>query len=228
MMPSPIAQVDQLVPSMLSYIIEEIKKASKQNYIQFLYQLIAVIFTYNPMIAMKSILAVNSIDIVFNKWVDAIDHMRFDFEYKRSILGLLSIMKIKLSDIPQVVSQNLQFLIGKIWMMIEKYNKLATNKKEASEAEESKDGNDNSEEDYDDLNDEDYNEDDDEDYFCDEDDPMTSEEKTYMEKTNLFVLIGGIIQYMNSYCTENVNVLNNALGEMKMKMLYGMISNNTI
>ena len=228
MLPSPIAQVDQLVPSMLSFVIEEIKKASKQNYIQFLYQLIAVIFSYNPIIAMKSILSVNSIDIVFNKWVDAIDHMRFDFEYKRSILGLLSILKINLSEIPQVVSQNLQFLISKIWTMIEKYNKLATNKKEASEAEESKDGNDNSEDDYDDLNDEDYNEDDDEDYFCDEDDPITSEEKTYMEKTNLFVLIGGIIQYMNSYCSENVNVLNSALGEMKMKMLYGMISNNTI
>ena len=86
--------ITNLINPLISFISKELFKTKQITYNQFLIQLLATIISYDTLSTVKYCYENNLLEQILLKWNENIQPMRYDFEYKRSIIGIFSLIII--------------------------------------------------------------------------------------------------------------------------------------
>ena len=221
--------VNNLINPLLSFISNELLKTQLITYNQFLIQLLASIISYDSLLSLKFLQENNKLEEILNKWNNNISSMRYDFEYKRSIIGIFSLFLIDSNNMPNKIKILLNSLIKKGFELIKKYDIIVNNKSKKNKKEEEAECIDNDisleeeeekEEDDEEWLDDDlenYSEGSDEDYIIED---RKSLEKTFLEKENLYSILFLILTNLKQHFSqEHQNFIFNIIGNENILFL---------
>jgi hypothetical protein len=105
-------KIDNALPQFISFLVEELKfvveqgkKVSGQKYKSMILQAISMCFSYNAQATFQFLEQQNLTLTVFQQWFMFMNDFKKDFEIRRIIFGLTSI--IKCPNLPALVNQKL-------------------------------------------------------------------------------------------------------------------------
>ena len=219
--------ITNLINPLISFISKELFKTKQITYNQFLIQLLATITSYDPLLLVKYSYENNILEQLLLKWNENIETMRYDFEYKRSIIGIFSLILIDSEYMSNEIKKLLNSLLKNSFELIKKYDIIIINKqKNIKDKEEEAECVDNDislekneeeeEDDYEWLDDdlENYSEGSDEDYTIED---KKSHEKTYLEKENLYCILFSILNNLKVNFSQNhQNFIYSIIGQENM------------
>ncbi len=205
--------ITNLINPLISFISKELFKTKQITYNQFLIQLLATIISYDTLSTVKYCYENNLLEQILLKWNENIETMRYDFEYKRSIIGIFSLILIDSEYLSNDIKKIFNSLLKNSFELIKKYDIIINNKgKNNKNIEEEAECVDNDislekneeeeEEDYEWLDDdlENYSEESDEDYIIED---KKCHEKTYLEKENLYCILFSILNNLKLNFSQN-------------------------
>lgn len=113
-------RVDQDLGAIIGVITSELnwvnsKEKGYRNYKLMVLQALAMCFTYNSALTFQALEASGMTLPVFAAWLNAMNHFKTDFELRRNIFGLSSI--ITCTQVPAVVSQKLPDLLNQLALL---------------------------------------------------------------------------------------------------------------
>ena len=104
--------IDQEFPVLFKFVMDELiftqtLENQPKKYVQSILQAIAMAFLYNSQMAFQYLEQNGQTLAVFQAWFVHMDAFKSDFEYRRNIFGLSSIIKTPENVLPQIVNQKL-------------------------------------------------------------------------------------------------------------------------
>jgi hypothetical protein len=67
---------------------------------------------------------------LFEMWIPLIENMRFDFEYRRTMMAFTSLLLIDYNSLNPVIRDNLPFVVGKVVELCKKITEIKERKNE--------------------------------------------------------------------------------------------------
>lgn len=190
---------DSILNEIILLIINEIQIAKNQFYLVYIFQLWAVMLTYNAKLCLQLIDNYKMSDNIFKKWIDLLNIMKYDFEIKRNVIGLVSLFKVPKKCLLCNIVNGFGFICDKVCEMVSKYGNVVKNKDSEKECDVS--GEDLDEEsEYSDAcfsSESEFYEDDEDEYTC-ETDIVNNKLKTMFERDNMYRIIWNVFLEINN------------------------------
>jgi len=117
-------KIDYLLKDILSFVIIELKSAKQTVYKSILLQTIALSYVYDPKLTNRILEEMNITGHLFELWVDLISQMKFDFEYRRSLMAFASLMLIDNRELSPILRDNVGFIFNKIVFICGKLSEI--------------------------------------------------------------------------------------------------------
>jgi hypothetical protein len=114
-------KLDYILKDIIVFTLGEMKSVQQGLYKMLLLQTIALCYVYNPKLTNSIIEGMNLTQQLFEMWISQINNLRYDFEYRRTVMAFSSILLINRNELNPVISDNLSFMMIRI---IELFNKL--------------------------------------------------------------------------------------------------------
>ena len=113
-------KIDGYIGHIIELLVGELQNTSETTSQLLLIQAISMWFTYNPALTFSIIEEKQWTQSIFEIWFDALPKARWDFEIKRMILGLTSIISCTDYQIPDIVCQGMPQIFIQLTSLIKK------------------------------------------------------------------------------------------------------------
>jgi hypothetical protein len=105
-------KINDLFEGFVKFVLEQLKISKTVYYKIILIQAICSLVVYDPYRAMQAFDSLDVTQHLFEVWISNISKMTFDIEFKRSLMGLASVLVIPPEKLNKVISIN-KFRISK-------------------------------------------------------------------------------------------------------------------
>jgi hypothetical protein len=113
-------KLDDLLKGIVLFLIEQMNATSSGIYTRMLSHTLSLCYVYNPQMTNAIVEEINFAPQNLEMWVEMINNMRFDFEFRRTSLAYSSVLLIEESKLNLILRNNLGFVLTKIIELLRK------------------------------------------------------------------------------------------------------------